>query len=187
MLYVHNGFHRPVSLGNAQLRLFPICRPKIWRSAWKFTPQGKSPKLIPNYLDPLLIFFQPGGVPPLVQHKNHQDLSVLYQGRRTSGPPGRSCNTQTIKIYQFCITSAEWRTPLVFSSQGLSGVILAQAGIYGGTAAQPGTQNFKAFDQTGLLPRAGIASDAIRLKCYSFFSEPPTRIAPGRPRRVGTG
>ncbi len=32
--------------------------------------------------------------------------------------------------------------------------------------AQAGIQNFKAFDKTGLLPRAGMASGAIRLKCY---------------------
>ncbi len=29
-----------------------------------------------------------------------------------------------------------------------------------------GIQNCKAFDKTGLLPRAGMASGAIRLKCY---------------------
>ncbi len=36
------------------------------------------------------------------------------------------------------------------------------------TAAKAGIQNFKAFDKTGLLPRAGMASGAIRLKCYTF-------------------
>ncbi len=39
---------------------------------------------------------------------------------------------------------------------GPQGVIPAQAGI----------QTFKAFDKTGLLPRAGMASGAIRLKSY---------------------
>ncbi len=56
-----------------------------------------------------------------------------------------------------------------FKAEGFYGVIPAQAGIqnfkaegfYGVTAAQVGmTRN------TGLLPRAGMASGAIRLKCY---------------------
>ncbi len=38
--------------------------------------------------------------------------------------------------------------------------------MWGATAAQAGIQNFKAFDKTGLLPRAGMARGAIRLKCY---------------------
>ncbi len=34
--------------------------------------------------------------------------------------------------------------------------------------AKAGIQNFKAFDKTGLLPRAGMARGAIRLKGSSF-------------------
>ncbi len=58
--------------------------------------------------------------------------------------------------------------------EGLYCVIPAKAGIqnfkaeglYGVTAAKAGIQNCKAFDKPGLLPRAGMARGAIRLKCY---------------------
>ncbi len=48
-------------------------------------------------------------------------------------------------------------------------------GFYGVIAAQAGIQNFKAFDKTGLLPRAGMARGAIRLKCYGKRYIDPTR------------
>ncbi len=72
-------------------------------------------------------------------------------------------------FYNSCITSANGGPRWFSPPEGLYGVTAAQAAV-SVIPAKAGIQSFKAFDKTGLLPRAGMASGAIRLKCYRFFS-----------------
>ncbi len=69
--------------------------------------------------------------------------------------------------------------PAGFLLRGLM-LVFSREGFYGVTAAQAGIQNSKAFDKTGLLPRAGMTRKTgllpragmtrytIRLKYYLF-------------------